>query len=61
MEIATRLTLYLGCLAVALVAGWALGQAAVVLHPNMSVPGAAPIHGHTAAVPPNIDDLTENR
>jgi hypothetical protein len=48
MEVATRLALYLGCLVVALVAGWALGQAAAVLNPDMAVPGTAPIHGHAA-------------
>ena len=55
MEVATRLALYLGCLVVALVAGWALGQAVVLLNPDMAVPGTAPIHGHaagTSAYPP---------
>ena len=51
MEVATRLALYLGCLIVALVAGWALGQATAVLVPDLIVPGYEPIHGHTAVLP----------
>jgi hypothetical protein len=51
MEVATRLALYLGCLIVALVAGWALGEAAVLLNPDMAVPGTAPFHGHAAGTP----------
>jgi hypothetical protein len=46
VEVATRLALYLGCLVVALVAGWALGQMAVLVDPQMSVPGTAPFHEH---------------
>ena len=42
VEVTTRLALYLGCLVVALVAGWALGQMAVLVDPQMSVPGTAP-------------------
>ena len=52
MEVATRLALYLGCLVVALVAGWALGQVAVLVNPQMSVPGTAPFHNHAAAIAP---------
>ena len=46
MEVTTRLALYLGCLVVALVAGWALGQMAVLVDPQMSVPGTAPFGEH---------------
>ena len=42
MEAATKLALFVGCLVVALVAGWALGQATVVLVPDLIVPGAEP-------------------
>ena len=53
MEIATRLALYLGCLVVALVAGWALGQATALLFPNLILPGIEPFHvTHTTAVAP---------
>ena len=51
MEAATKLALFLGCLVVALVAGWALGQATVVLVPDLIVPGAEPWHIHAAAFP----------
>ena len=40
MEIATRLALYLGCLVVALLAGWALGQATALLVPDLIIPRA---------------------
>jgi hypothetical protein len=51
VDVATRLALYLSCLVVALVAGWALGQMAVVLDPDMSVPGSVLLHDHAAAGP----------
>jgi len=50
VEVTTRLALYLGCLVVALVAGWALGQMAVLVDPQMSVPGTAPFHEHVVGV-----------
>ena len=51
MEVVTRLALYLGGLVVALVTGWALGQATAVLVPDLIVPGHEPVHVHSAALP----------
>ena len=48
MDVATRLALYLGGLVVALVTGWALGQATAVLVPDLIVPGHEPVHVHEA-------------
>ena len=52
MEVATRLALYLGCLIVALVAGWALGQATAVLVPDLIVPGHEPVARPHCRTPP---------
>ena len=44
MEVATKLALFAAGVVVAVVAGWALGQAAAVVFPDYIVPGQAVVH-----------------
>jgi hypothetical protein len=54
VETATKLALFIAGVVVAVVAGWAVGQATAVLNPNYIVPGRQPLdggHGHALPAP----------
>ena len=57
--VATKLALFVAGVVIAVVTGWAVGQATVVLFPNFIVPGQEEIHDHGAGLPTPVADTPE--